>query len=48
MNVQKILVAVFLMLGAFCLVDCAKEKNPARRLDLDTISFEHSMKGWEL
>ena len=48
MNVQKIISALLLTLGTFCLVDCSKENNPPGRLDLDTISFEHSMKGWEL
>jgi hypothetical protein len=40
------------MLALFMLIDCTKEKDNGLKsvqiIDIDTISFFHSMKGWEL
>jgi hypothetical protein len=48
----KIKITVLLILGSFSFINCSKEKNqepdPVKLINLDTLSFSHSMKGWEL
>lgn len=52
MNYLKIYIAISFILSSFSLITCSEEKNnelkSANIIDLDTISFSHSMKGWEL
>ena len=45
-------IAVFIILASFGCTNCSKdpdqELKPIQGLNLNTLSFEHSMKGWEL
>jgi hypothetical protein len=43
-------IALIVLLGSFSFLSCSKENqpDPVGLFDMDTISFEHSMKGWEL
>jgi hypothetical protein len=46
------LIAISLIISFFGFVECDKLTNPEMllvdKINLDTLSFEHSMKGWEL
>jgi hypothetical protein len=48
----RIFAILLLIPGSFCFIMCSKdnnpEKKPASTINFDSISFDHSMKGWEL
>jgi hypothetical protein len=52
MKTVKMIIAVSLLLSSFFFVRCNEATNPETnqliQLKLDTVSFAHSMKGWEL
>jgi len=52
MKRPQINIILLLMLAFISFINCSKEKNqepePVMLINLDTISFDHSMKGWEL
>ena len=52
MKTLKIILIFSLIVNSLCLTDCSKgsdkEVHSIDKIDLETISFDHSMKGWEL
>ena len=52
MKTLKIIIIFTLIINSLYLTECSKRSNkevhPVDKINLDTISFEHSMKGWEL
>jgi hypothetical protein len=52
MKSSQIIIVLLFIFVSFSFINCSKDKNqeldPVVLLNLDTISFEHSLKGWEL
>lgn len=48
----KVLIYFILISGSFVFLNCSKDEDPEPEpvglINLDTVSFAHSMKGWEL
>jgi hypothetical protein len=54
MKKHQIPILVLFVFGSFILLNCSKDRNQetttviAKNLNIDSVSFNHSMKGWEL